>query len=95
MAYYVELLAMLRHAFRHPVSERNYHDLVCCIDLYASQRASPEEEAAALAASGWPPSYDPCEVRENIRWGMFFVPDDDAALVNAAADFKNNLGSRL
>lgn len=85
-----QLLDLLQHALWHPVSERNYHDIVSCIDVYASARASRADEQAVLAARGLPATYDPCELREQLRFGLVFQRADDVVIVDAVGDFKNN-----
>jgi hypothetical protein len=76
-----KLLDVLSIAFRFPVSERDYHDIVCLLrDYDDSGRTSVDEERSELERRGWPVTYHPCDHMENVRWGMVFGSEDNARI---------------
>ena len=64
---------MLKIAFKNPVSESNYHDIVQCLREYDKMRDPVETEKHQLRLHGWPETYHPCDHMDNVRWGFVFV----------------------
>ena len=72
------IINALTIAFRSPVSVKNYMDIVKYIRLYESHRAERHQEKTELASVGYPPDYDPCMHKENIRFCMHFIDKDNS-----------------
>lgn len=87
---FTHLMGMVMYSFKTPVSILNYFDLVKCIDLYKNNKAAPEDEHAVLSSLSLPTTYDVCFHRENIRFGMIFVDQDDVYLLQGTREFLAN-----
>lgn len=66
------LIDMLIVAFNVTVSKSDYHDVVQCMRMYDTRRATLESKREELRRRGWPVTYHPCEHMEKIRFCMTF-----------------------
>ena len=85
------ILDMLEVAFNHPISERDYHDIVYCIGQYAKTREDSSIEQDLLKARGWPTSYNICDVCDRIRFAILFNREDNVQIRNYVAEFAESL----
>ena len=87
MTVFGSLLDIVQEVIISPVSERDYHQVVECMEVYATLIPDRDDEQLQLQIRGWPLSYHPCTVMENIRFAMWFNKNDNVRLQGLIALF--------
>jgi hypothetical protein len=87
MTVFGSLLDIVQEVIISSVSERDYHQVVECMEVYATIIPDRDDEQLQLQIRGWPLSYHPCNVMENIRFAVWFNKNDNVRLQGLMALF--------
>lgn len=77
MSQFGTILDILMEAFKNPVSEQDYHNIVELLRAYKRDDVMKEQEMKELSIREFPLTYHPCDHMERIRFAMTFTQNNN------------------